>query len=1138
MQRQFMGLTLTGMMLLTTGATAIAQTAIVPDATLGNENSVLTTDAPDLNRITGGATRGSNLFHSFTGFAIGTNQTAWFDNALSIQHILVRVTGPTRSDIDGTLRANGNADLFLLNPNGFIFGPNARLDIGGAFSALTTTQIPLDETAVFSAIAPEQSQLLAIKPNVFFNLTPPQADIQLDGNLAVKTGQSITLWGDTVRLTGKLNAPSGRVRIFGDRVGLFDNAQINTSGETTGGQVLIGGEYQGKGVLPKAEAVYISPNAVVRSDALNNGDGGQIIAWSENSTKAYGMFSANGGSGSGNGGLIETSSRNFLDTTGIQIKATAPQGLPGTWLIDPVNVELNYDDTKLGAFDPTNIFTPTGTGATVNIPAIEKNLNDNINVTITTGVIGNQAGNITAKNFGINKTTPGNVTLTLQAANDIALTSFGINSEKQGNERQPLAIKLEAGRDINIGGGIQTFGAAFTAQAGREIKIKFGAVKSTDLGSGTGIPIRLAAPTVILDNAGIVTSTSNSTNGAPIVIQAANLNLNNAGLNTTTTGNGNAGDILIGGNIDARNQITRSSTAIELKSSGITSRTGVNVNNSGDVAKGSVNFDDNQADQFLDILAPNTQGKAGNIQIRSDRVALLGEAGITNSSFSQGNAGIIDIQSRDILIQKASGINGRAAVVGRGADIRLNTAGTLTILNSAGIASRSYGVTQDRPNQSTARSGDVTINAGRIKLDQGSGIDTNAGYSDLQQDRIFYPNTQGSAGDITVTADRFDAANGSGIRSETAGQGAAGTIDFTVRNDVTLVNNANISTGTFENSTGNGGRIIANVGNLLIGNNNAYKPDPNQSRKDPTKRAGGFSSASVGTGEAGNINLTVRDRLTIDNDLKNQGDNRAGIRLSSEQNGKGGTLTLAANQIVLNNAFISVKSARSTAGDIRLTVPSVILLRNGSEISATAGNRQNPGDGGNIVINTPLIVAIAKENSDITSDAFSGNGGLITINADNLIGLQFRPKATAFSDITASSERGNQGIVTLNTPEIDPSRGLTVLPIAPIDIAQKIDRRCNANDASSSSAFVVRGAGGLPMNPSQVIAPHGLMRLAQLRDDRQANERAFSPAIAAFPVEAQTAMRLADGRIQLRSRTLGTFAPSARSGCFHPPDRS
>jgi filamentous hemagglutinin family protein len=510
MQRNLIGLTITGITVLTmgsaaTGSAAIAQTAIVPDTTLGTETSVLTIDPPNLNRITGGATRGSNLFHSFSQFSIGTNQTAWFDNSLSIQNILVRVTGQNRSDIDGTLRANGSADLFLINPNGFVFGPNARLNIGGSFTALTTPGIRLGETAVFSATEPASSQLLTIAPTAFFNPDQlrPQSDIQFDGKFAVNHNQAITLWGATVNLNGQLTTSGGPVRILGDRIALFNHAQINTSGDTTGGQVLIGGEYQGKGELPKATAVYIAPSAIVRSDALNNGNGGQIIVWSENSTKAYGSFSANGGQASGNGGLIETSSRNALETTGIQINATAPQGLPGTWLIDPLNVELKYDTTKLGTFDPSNIFTPTAEGAVVDIPTIEKNLNDNINVTITTGTIGNQAGNITAKGFGINKKTPGNATLTLQAANDISLTDFGINSDTKDAERQPLAIQLIAGRDINIGGGIQTYGAPLTVQAGREIKVKSGGLSSTNIGDRPAAPISLTAPILQLQKAGV-----------------------------------------------------------------------------------------------------------------------------------------------------------------------------------------------------------------------------------------------------------------------------------------------------------------------------------------------------------------------------------------------------------------------------------------------------------------------------------------------------------------------------------------------------------------------------------------------------------------------------------------------------------
>ena len=110
---------------------ATSRIAIAQVTSDGTVNTEVTTDG-NVAEITGGETRGDNLFHSFQDFSVPTNNEAFFNNANDIANIFSRVTGGNISNIDGLIRANGSANLFLVNPSGILFGENASLDIGGS----------------------------------------------------------------------------------------------------------------------------------------------------------------------------------------------------------------------------------------------------------------------------------------------------------------------------------------------------------------------------------------------------------------------------------------------------------------------------------------------------------------------------------------------------------------------------------------------------------------------------------------------------------------------------------------------------------------------------------------------------------------------------------------------------------------------------------------------------------------------------------------------------------------------------------------------------------------------------------------------------------------------------------------------
>ncbi|MBD2771822.1 filamentous hemagglutinin N-terminal domain-containing protein [Iningainema tapete] len=185
---------------------------IIPDDTLPNNSNVTLNGNTTI--IEGGTTRGANLFHSFKDFSIPQNSAALFNNVQEIQNILTRVTGGSISNIDGLIRANGKANLFIINPSGIIFGANARLDIGGSFLAITASSLKFADGFEFSATNP-QTPLLTISVPVGLQYGNNAKSVQVRGSiLEGKPGETLALVGGDVSVEGgALRSSSGRIEL-------------------------------------------------------------------------------------------------------------------------------------------------------------------------------------------------------------------------------------------------------------------------------------------------------------------------------------------------------------------------------------------------------------------------------------------------------------------------------------------------------------------------------------------------------------------------------------------------------------------------------------------------------------------------------------------------------------------------------------------------------------------------------------------------------------------------------------------------------------------------------------------------------------------------------------------------------------
>ncbi|MEO1391412.1 MAG: filamentous hemagglutinin N-terminal domain-containing protein [Cyanobacteria bacterium J06634_5] len=1082
---------------------------ISPDDTLGSENSTLiNNDAID--RIGGGAARGANLFHSFQEFNINTGQQVYFNNPEGIDNILSRVTGNSLSDIDGLLGVDGGASLFLLNPNGITFGPNAELDISGSFTASTSGTINFSDGERFSAIPPQDQQLLTMSTPKGVQLNDqPQGNIINDGLLSIGNSRTLTLFGNLVLHSGGLTTPGGTIHILGNQVGLLDQAKVDVSSNVGNGRIFIGGDYQGARTLPTAQQTYVGPNTLVTAEATQAGDGGLIVVWADGSTQAYGTFLAHGGSQSGNGGLVETSGREFLDVTDINVDASAANGMSGDWILDPFNVTIQSNNNN-GGTTLAPPFIVNAEDSIVDIADINAALSSGTDVTVTTGNSGSQEGNIlvdsgeliflnmggssngrppTAFQNNISKSGGGPTTLTLEAANDISLEGIidatlsdsplniviiadSDNSGRGNVYSLPFTlVRLQSnGGDINITGqNINLEGSEITAAVAGEFDFS-DSLFPVYAGSGTHGNIKIIAEENVI--IGAIENPTVNDDGGDIAIEARFGDvIGTSEIGTTTNGTGDAGDIkIMAGQAVNLPFLIDTFTAAD--------GTGGNV-----VVRGT-------EVSVPTIRAGSDSGNSGNISLTSTAGNLNINGFLSTTNTGAGSSGNISLSAAAPLI--LSGSPGRqdgfiSSINSAQLEEELGVAGVISV-SAPAITLDNYSITNPEPGNNLANSGDIRLNTNSLSLINGASIDSesssrrNAGNINIQ------PFANGQL--LQLLVDRSSA-----ISATTVGEGTGGTLIIEAPNspleiegngEITVsssgagaAGNININTPSVEiNQTqllasttglGNGGDVQLNTARILLDNNAR------------------LSASTSGVGDGGSVVVTTSEALSI------QGNGQLTVEARGETSGLAGDLNISASTLTLRNLseLVATSESQQGGGNINISANDAILTNQGSFINAEATNLTG-GNGGNVVINTGFFITLPNENNDIIANAVGGNGGRITLTANRIFGLtsqsgfstaQLRDNIS--SDISASSEFGLEGEVSLNNLVIDPNQGLTELPEDPSDPANQIARGCGADAIASITSgngtidngvasdqrpgeFIITGRGGQPLSPTDI----------------------------------------------------------------------
>jgi len=290
-------------------------------------------------------------------------------------------------------------------------------------------------------------------------------NIELHANNKVELQNTAMVSARGISSETETSGTGGTVKVLGNKVGLLDNSVVDVSGTNGGGEALIGGDRQGQNKnIRNAEFLYMGENAKVVADALENGNGGKIITFADNTARIHGNLYARGGALSGDGGFIETSGKQGFEISDAP-DASAANGDGGLWLIDPRNITIQNGDGNNDndfATSGTTIYTSNGGAAVIETATLLDGLgtgSGNASIEIVTGSGSGDNGDITFNaNLDFNGKGTGN-TLTLSAYNEINFSdNASIFDSIAGGDNLSVVLQADTGGNSNNGTGDISFG--------------------------------------------------------------------------------------------------------------------------------------------------------------------------------------------------------------------------------------------------------------------------------------------------------------------------------------------------------------------------------------------------------------------------------------------------------------------------------------------------------------------------------------------------------------------------------------------------------------------------------------------------------------------------------------------------------